>query len=1018
MTKVLIKLFFVFIFFTFLSFLAKAQKTLVYEDNSQIYKRAIELFDKGKYAVAQKHFIEYAEVTNDRETKINAEYYAAVCAMELFNPDATTLLNNIRINYPENPKANLATFQLGKYFYRNKDNKSAVRYLSLVDAAKLTPEESSEFWFIKGYCLFKSDKFDESKIAFGNIKEQTGKYYDASNYYFGYVTYRQNNYDEALLHFTRINRSKTFGPLSQVYVAQILFARKQFTEAVSFADTIKSKEIITDVSGIAGQSHFNLGEYAKAIPFLERFNSNSPLGKNKQDIYRLGYSYLKNSQFEKAIDQFTQITDDNDSTSQFANYHLANCYINTGNKDAARLAFDKAYHLKLNSKISETSLFNSAKLSYELSNQQDALKDFANFMNEYPHSEFMDEAKSDLGNLLLSTKNYKDAIKIIETIKNPNNENKIAFQRVCYYRAEELYLNNDYKSAEELFKKSMQYEFDKKLYALSNFWMGELNFKQNQFSNAYENYNKFQSYNEIKETRFYNMAFYNKGYCVLKEEKYALAIDEFGKFVETEYSKSNKEMTTDATMRIADCLFILHQYSKAIESYDVIIQNKWNGTDYALYQKSMILGVLNKPAEKIASLEKIKSDYPKSPYIDDALFEIANIKLQTENFDEAISGFQNIIENYPRCQYIRKAMLNKGLAYYNTNRDEKALTEFKQLITNYSTSDEAREALVVIKNIFVNKGESEAYLEFIKVLPNVVIAPSYQDSVTYESAFNIYKTGDCVKASHSFRNYISKFQGGFFILKANYYKAECDFKNKNYDSCLANYEFVSNYNRNDFSERSIRQCAVLYFMKKNYEKAFDYYSALERIASGSDNLAVAFLGEMKSSELLGKIDTAAISSFKYLNSTLTQKEGTMDAHLNIGRYYMLHNLTDSALIHFDIVAKETRNEEAAESKYNIAKIEFNKKNLKAAKKLIFELNDNFSSYEIWTSKGFILLSEIYVQQKDNFQAKATLQSVIDNVENEQIKSEAREKLKALIAAEEAAKPPVKAQEEKEVEIKN
>jgi len=33
-------------------------------------------------------------------------------------------------------------------------------------------------------------------------------------------------------------------------------------------------------------------------------------------------------------------------------------------------------------------------------------------------------------------------------------------------------------------------------------------------------------------------------------------------------------------------------------------------------------------------------------------------------------------------------------------------------------------------------------------------------------------------------------------------------------------------------------------------------------------------------------------------------------------------------------------------------------------------------------KGFILLSDIYVKEKDYFQAKATLQSIIDNYEKD------------------------------------
>ena len=293
MLKVNLKYFITTLLLFVSCYFASAQKTFIYESDISYYKNAIELFDKAKYGVAQKHFLIYAEVTTDRDNKINAEYYAGVCAMELFNVDAITLLNNIVVKYPENPKANLASFQLGKYFYRNKDNKSAVVYLNQVNPSKLTAAEASEYYFIKGYCLFKSEKFEDSKTAFSNIKDQQGKYYDAANYYYGYVSYKQNNYDEALTHFSRINKSKTFGPLSQVYVAQILFSRKQFAEVVAFADTIKSKEIINDVAGIVGQSNYNIGNYEKALPFLERFNSNSPIGKNKQDIYRLGYVYFK-----------------------------------------------------------------------------------------------------------------------------------------------------------------------------------------------------------------------------------------------------------------------------------------------------------------------------------------------------------------------------------------------------------------------------------------------------------------------------------------------------------------------------------------------------------------------------------------------------------------------------------------------------------------------------------------------------------------------------------------------------
>ncbi len=47
--------------------------------------------------------------------------------------------------------------------------------------------------------------------------------------------------------------------------------------------------------------------------------------------------------------------------------------------------------------------------SFELSYQQDALKDPVKLVNTYPDSRYIDEARSSLGELMMSTKNYKDA---------------------------------------------------------------------------------------------------------------------------------------------------------------------------------------------------------------------------------------------------------------------------------------------------------------------------------------------------------------------------------------------------------------------------------------------------------------------------------------------------------------------------------------------------------------------------------------------------------------------------------
>jgi hypothetical protein len=73
----------------------------------------------------------------------------------------------------------------------------------------------------------------------------------------------------------------------------------------------------------------------------------------------------------------------------------------------------------------------------------------------------------------------------------------------------------------------------------------------------------------------------------------------------------------------------------------------------------------------------------------------------------------------------------------------------------------------------------------------------------------------------------------------------------------------------------------------------------------------------------------------------------------------------------------------AEALYNRAYIHLMDKKIALSRADVYRLNDDFSAYEYWVVKGFIILSDIYMLEDDLFQAKATLQSIIDNYFNEE-----------------------------------
>ena len=57
------------------------------------------------------------------------------------------------------------------------------------------------------------------------------------------------------------------------------------------------------------------------------------------------------------------------------------------------------------------------------------------------------------------------------------------------------------------------------------------------------------------------------------------------------------------------------------------------------------------------------------------------------------------------------------------------------------------------------------------------------------------------------------------------------------------------------------------------------------------------------------------------------------------------------------------------------------------------------SYEVWVTKAYLLLGDIYLAEKDYFNAKATFQSIVENAKVEDLRQQAQQKLDQVTAEE-------------------
>ena len=177
-----------------------------------------------------------------------------------------------------------------------------------------------------------------------------------------------------------------------------------------------------------------------------------------------------------------------------------------------------------------------------------------------------------------------------------------------------------------------------------NFWKGELNYRNGKTDEAIvylQNYLKNPLKNEeVNSTN----ARYNLAYCYLKNENYKSAKDQF----ELVYKSANSSITDiqkDAFLRIGDCFFMAKDYKQSLSVYNEIIQNKWQSADYALFQKAIIAGAMNKQNDKLQLLGLLEQQYPNSAILPNAQLEIANTYLAEEAFEKSLTPLHKVVNN-------------------------------------------------------------------------------------------------------------------------------------------------------------------------------------------------------------------------------------------------------------------------------------------------------------------------------------------------------------------------------------
>jgi TolA-binding protein len=989
----------VFAFVFLYSSISNGQDQLGRTKTERLYNKGTQLVQHSTYGPAREVFTEFLKVAAPTDARrADAQYYIAYCALNLGHSDGEKLIEDFIAANPSNPRSATAYFDLACFFYNEKNYSKASQYFNQVKFGGLTADQQTEGHFKWGYTYFNLKKLDEALGQFNFVKTQGGQYAPAASYYAGFIEYSQEKYDEALLDLKRAESNAAYSTIVPSLIAMVYYKQRRYDQLIQFAESVKPRaSTIVNYSEIAmlvADAYYLKKDYRKAADAYENYLENN---KNKAEgslLFRAGFANYSLAQDAKAIEYLKISAAKQDSVSYYSSYYLGILYLKQGNKPYAFTAFNHARNSKVDKKLVEESTFQLAKVAYDMGKPDVAIPELEKFTLDYPSSELAVEVKEILAQAYVNGNNYNKAIEYIEALPRRSRGVDQAYQKATYLKGSEHFNKDEYPEAVKAFEKSLASPVDPRYVALASFWCGEAYSIGRKYEEAVPFYQKVVSLGASAEPEVMHKTRYGLGYAHFNLKQYEQALFNFKEFVNK--APKNQPSYADAMVRLADCYYVSKAYQDAITNYNRARQLNSPDDDYILFQTGVINGILRKYDDARRQFNMLISNYPKSQYRDEAMFQRAQFEIEQGNYQQASDGLTQLIRENPASKFTPYAYLRRAASSYNLKQYDKTISDYQFIIKQYPTHPVAQQVLLPLQEALNMAGRGSEFENSLTDFKNANPENKNLEVVEYESAKNFYFDQQYQKAITAFNSFVNRYGQSARVPEATYYLAESYFRTGDLDKALALYTSLANDPTFTMGNRVVGRKAEIEFKQAKYESAVKDFHRLEKLSTNKKDLYTAWSGLMESFYLLAQYDSVNTYANLIIEKGNVNAGAQNKATLFIGKAAMARGDYETAKDEFLNTLNTARDEFGAEAKYRLGEIFYLTKQHKQCYETLISLGNDFSGYDEWIGKAYLLLADNFIAMGDLFQAKGTLESLIENnFPLQHIRNAAKDKLKAI-----------------------
>ncbi len=960
------------------------QQTSRLEQPEKLFQQGKVLFEEANYVGALDFLTRYMDVSGDRQLREEASFMIAAAEFERGATVGGKLLEGFLQYYPESVHRHRAAFMLGSYHFDRKDWQDVIYWLEQSDLDYLNAESQEDHTYRMAYTRLQLGQYAEASQLFGLLSQNSYKYGDAGHYYYGYIAYKEGRYETALNHFDRVSNNPEFAEEVAFYRAQSTFFDGQSEQAIVLAEQFLSRfghsRHVAEMERILGNSNYRLGRTATAARHYDQYMSlvENPL---RGDAYFAGLSALESARYAQALAYLQQAVGERDELTQNAQLQLGQAYLKLNQKQQAQMAFEAATRDNFNPKVRETAMFNYALLAHDtnFSVFSESITLFENFLKEYPHSQHSGQVNDILAETFLTTKDYKAALDAINRIHNPAPRILEAKQMVLFQLGAQEFINGSMNRAVEHFNASIGMgNYDRTARNNAYYWRGESYYRIGNYSNAVIDFTQFVN-NTTSSDENHSMGWYNLGYSRFKQKQYGQAMIAFQRFVSVEPDKRRDEYA-DALNRVGDSYYFSRNFAEAERYYAQAADVNPDAADYAAYQRAFVMGLQRNFQGKVNALDELMRRYPNSQYVDDALYEKSRALTMMGRNDEAIVVLQKLVNDFPNSPLTSQGGVQLGQLYYNNSDYPNSISAYKNVIKNFPGTDDARSALISLESVYRDMNDIESYVNYANALPGGQrITVSRQDSLTYLAAEGVYMRGTSKEeAQLALTRYLQSYPNGAYSSDANYHLGVLADEKGNKTQAMVHFRRVIDAGSMKFLENALTYAAAYEYETGSYNEAQAYYSRLAASARSAANRQTGYMGMVRSQTQLGNYHEAARAAGDLLNESSVSPEMIIEARYLRGKAYQQVREPDKAMQDFLAIANDTRSVYGAEAQFIAAETYYKWKSYDKAEAQVTGFMKQGTPHQYWMARALIVLTDTYIAQGNDFQARQYLESLKSN----------------------------------------